>query len=587
MPAPTLTNLFLYAAQATVVIGALAALLAVLRLSAAFRLAACRAVLIALLVLPWLALLRTAPSGLSPVALSAAPGTLVEAIDARVSAATPWAAIAVGVLATGVVLRLLWLVVGLVRLSRLTRRLPAAETTDEVDALQAELGTRARVHFAPGIAQPMTFGVAPAIVLLPTALRDASAELRTAVLCHELLHVRRMDWPWVLAEDAVLAVMWFHPAVWWLVGELQLAREQVVDRLTVAATGARRAYMDALLSAADAPSAPPLLAGFLRRRHLARRLIALTEEVVMSRARLAVGGVLVLGVLLGSGAVAVAAWPLTAAQVSAAPGGVAAAPGQLAVAHRVGIDMPGGLSPELTSATILLDLVVDAQGEVTAVRPVSFAMRNDATNLSLSITDLRAAKAIMGQITAAGAGASPGRVAPDGAAIAQDLELMLKAASAAFTQWRLAPPAAAPAIARLSAQFDLAAGQATAGAAQPLSGFSGVPGEFSTFVVRRDAPVDDRTLRVGGVIAPPRKIVNVAPIYPQEAKDAKVQGVVVIETVIDESGAVREAWVLKSVPLLDGAALEAVKQWRFEPTLVNGVPTAVRCTTTVNFTLAP
>ena len=77
MPAPTLTNLFLYAAQATVVIGALAALLAVLRLSAAFRLAACRAVLIALLVLPWLALLRTAPSGLSPVALSAAPGTLV------------------------------------------------------------------------------------------------------------------------------------------------------------------------------------------------------------------------------------------------------------------------------------------------------------------------------------------------------------------------------------------------------------------------------------------------------------------------------------------------------------------------------
>jgi TonB family protein len=587
MPALTLANVMLYAAQAGVVIGALAALLGVLRLTAAFRLAACRAVLVALLVLPWLAVLRTTPSGLSPGPLSAAPGSFVEAIDARVSAGAPWAAIARGVLAAGVVLRLLWLVVGLIRLSRLTRRLPAAETTDEVEALQAELGTCARVHFAPGIAQSMTFGVAPAIVLLPAALRDASAELRTAVLRHELLHVRRKDWPWVVAEEAVLAVMWFHPAVWWLVGELQLAREQVVDRLTVAATGARRAYMDALLSAADAPSAPPLLAGFLRRRHLARRLIALTEEVVMSRARLAVGGVLVVGVLLGSGAVAVAAWPLAAAQVSASPGEAGAGPGQLAVAHRVGIDMPGGLSQELTSATILLDLVVDAQGEVTAVRPVSFAMRNDATNMSLSITDLRAAQTIVGRITAAGAGGSPGRAAPDGAAIAQDLELLLKAASAAFTQWRLAPPAAAPAIARLSAQFDLAAGQATAGAAQPLSGFSGVPGEFSTFVARRDAPVDDRTLRVGGAIAPPRKIVNVAPIYPQEAKDAKVQGVVVIETVIDESGVVKEAWVLKSVPLLDGAALEAVKQWRFEPTLVNGVPTAVRCTTTVNFTLAP
>ena len=233
------------------------------------------------------------------------------------------------------------------RLSRLTRRLPAAETTGEVDALQAELGTRARVHFAPGLAQPVTFGVAPAVVLLPAALRDASPEQRTAVLCHELLHVRRRDWPWVLVEEAVLALLWFHPAVWWLVGELQLAREQVVDRLTVAATGARRAYMDALFSAADAPSAPPLLAGFLRRRHLARRLIALTEEVVMSRARLAVGGVLVLGVLLGSGAAAVAAWPLAAAQASTAPG-EAAAPGQLAVAHRETIDVPGGLSQELT-----------------------------------------------------------------------------------------------------------------------------------------------------------------------------------------------------------------------------------------------
>ena len=326
MPALTLANLFLYAAQAALVIGALAALFAALRLSPAFRLAACRAVLLALLVLPWQALVRTPPPELPLVSLVGATPGFVDAIDARVPGGLPWGAIVGGVVAAGVVLRLLWLGVGLVRLSRLTGRLPAAETTGEVDALQAELGTRARVHFAPGLAQPVTFGVAPAVVLLPAALRDASPEQRTAVLCHELLHVRRRDWPWVLVEEAVLALLWFHPAVWWLVGELQLAREQVVDRLTVDATGARRAYMDALFSAADAPSAPPLLAGFLRRRHLARRLIALTEEVVMSRVRLAVGGVLALGVLLGSGAAAVAAWPLAAAQASTAPGEAAARP---------------------------------------------------------------------------------------------------------------------------------------------------------------------------------------------------------------------------------------------------------------------
>ena len=76
-------------------------------------------------------------------------------------------------------------------------------------------------------------------------------------------------------------------------------------------------------------------------------------------------------------------------------------------------------------------------------------------------------------------------------------------------------------------------------------------------------------------------------VYPQEAQDAKVQGVVVIETVIDEAGAVKEAWVLKSVPMLDEAALEAVRQWRYAPTLLNGVPKPVRMTVTVNFTLAP
>ena len=157
--------------------------------------------------------------------------------------------------------------------------------------------------------------------------------------------------------------------------------------------------MDALLSAADAPSAPPLLAGFLRRRHLARRLVALAEEVVMSRARLAVGGVLVLGVLLGSGAAGVAAWPLAVVQAPQGSGAPAASAGQLAVAHRETIDVPGGLSQELTHATILLDLVVDAQGEVTSVRPVSFAMRNTPTGMSFSVTNLKSVVAMLREIT--------------------------------------------------------------------------------------------------------------------------------------------------------------------------------------------
>lgn len=92
-------------------------------------------------------------------------------------------------------------------------------------------------------------------------------------------------------------------------------------------------------------------------------------------------------------------------------------------------------------------------------------------------------------------------------------------------------------------------------------------------------------LRVGGDIAEPRKIVDVKPVYPQAAQDAKVQGVVILEVVIDTTGGIRDAKVLRSLPMLDQAALDAVKQWRFTPTLLNGAPQEVIMTVTMSFTL--
>jgi protein TonB len=64
-----------------------------------------------------------------------------------------------------------------------------------------------------------------------------------------------------------------------------------------------------------------------------------------------------------------------------------------------------------------------------------------------------------------------------------------------------------------------------------------------------------------------------------------VQGDVVIEATIDEEGKVADAHVVKSVPLLDQAALDAVRQWQYRPSLLNGIPTAVVTTVTVKFTL--
>jgi TonB family protein len=92
-------------------------------------------------------------------------------------------------------------------------------------------------------------------------------------------------------------------------------------------------------------------------------------------------------------------------------------------------------------------------------------------------------------------------------------------------------------------------------------------------------------VRIGGEFKPPKKIRDVKPVYPLAAQDAKVQGVVIIEAVIDTAGFVARGRVLRSIEMLDEAALEAVKQWQFEPTLLNGAPIPVVMTVTVNFTL--
>jgi protein TonB len=92
-------------------------------------------------------------------------------------------------------------------------------------------------------------------------------------------------------------------------------------------------------------------------------------------------------------------------------------------------------------------------------------------------------------------------------------------------------------------------------------------------------------VRPGGSISRPERIHYVAPEYPALARAARREGTVILEAVLDTDGSVREARVLRSVPLLDAAALEAVQQWRFTPTLLNGEPVPVVMTVTVVFTL--
>jgi protein TonB len=100
------------------------------------------------------------------------------------------------------------------------------------------------------------------------------------------------------------------------------------------------------------------------------------------------------------------------------------------------------------------------------------------------------------------------------------------------------------------------------------------------------APVVDRApVPVGGNIQPPTKVKDAAPIYPAIARSARVEGLVIIQATISPTGKVQDVKILRSIPLLDAAAIDAVRQWEYTPTRLNGTPVAVVMTVTVNFRL--
>ncbi len=116
----------------------------------------------------------------------------------------------------------------------------------------------------------------------------------------------------------------------------------------------------------------------------------------------------------------------------------------------------------------------------------------------------------------------------------------------------------------------------------------GVPGGVVGGVVggiEAAPPPPARVVRIGGQIAPPRKIRNVDPVYPDLAKASRVSAILILEAEVDTRGSVKAVKVLRGHPLFDEAAIEAVQQWRYQPLLLNGEPTGFIRTVTLNFSL--
>jgi len=220
--------------------------------------------------------------------------------------------------------------------------------------------------------------------------------------------------------------------------------------------------------------------------------------------------------------------------------------------------------------TVTVRLTIDELGRVAESRVTGLSIKGAGYSVSMSGDNTRK------QLDAALGRSSmraEGGAAIDTASVREAGDTFIAAALTSIRQWRYDPPANGPLSFPMTVSFGATPAQ------EPTNALEVKPEGTSQWML------DGGAIRVGGNIKAPTKIRDVRPVYPAEARAANIQGIVIIEARIDTDGRVSNARVLKSISMLDQAALDAVYQWQFTPTLLNGQAVPVIMTVTVNFTM--
>jgi len=332
--------------------------------------------------------------------------------------------------------------------------------------------TRAAFLISRDIPAPVTFGFHRPAILLPERWLELDREQRRAIICHELFHVQRHDWLSHMAEELVRVVLWFHPAVWWVLSRIRLAREEFVDHMVVARTGDQKSYVQALVAFATEDSIQNAVGlAFLRKNHLTQRVSLIFEEVSMSRLRIVVSLTAMAVIPLLSVAAAVWSFPLQTATTS-----IHFPPADKS--HGV----VGGIAGGVIGGTV--------SGVIGGV-----------------------AGGVPGGVVGGVAGGVP-------------------------------------------------------------AGVGGAQQDQSVHSTHED-----------GVVAP-KVLSKVDPEYTKAAKDAGIEGTVIVNLEVHPDGRAHNMRIEESLdPGLDQKALDAISQWRFKPGTKNGEPVKVKATIEVNFQL--
>ena len=202
-----LQNLVAYSLQIATLAAAGAVLLRLLRIRVPnIRVFCGQALIVACLLLP--AIQPRLPGKISSatVRVSTGPGTVVESRQRSNSMPFPITTVVLFLVGTGILVRAGMLGLGCWRVRRYRRTstiMPGA-----FENLQRRLGAVADFRVSSDVPGPVTFGFLRPVIFLPE-----SCVLNESIACHELVHVRRRDWLFTVAEECILSVFWFHPAM--------------------------------------------------------------------------------------------------------------------------------------------------------------------------------------------------------------------------------------------------------------------------------------------------------------------------------------------------------------------------------------
>ena len=463
----------------------------------------------------------------------------------------PWLPFVMLGWSAGALLLALHLLYGWARVRQIQRTATSVTShyaQDMMRRMAARIGVTQRLRLVESalVDVPSVIGfVRPAVIVPVSVLANLPPAQLEAILAHELAHIRRGDYFMNLLQCVVEVLLFYHPAVWWVSKQIRVEREHCCDDVA-AGLSDRVEYAHALVSLETLRAEIPALAMGATGGDLLGRIRRLVDPAptaprssgwVAMTAVLTVLGVAAFGQIHGMASQGPAR--LTATIVDP-QGGVV--PGVRVTIQRS--EITGTVETPVEIQTTLTDAT--GQFHFTDLTPGDYA-------LTASVPGFKSAKL---RVALAANESVNGTVRLELGTLSEMITVQ-----GAFTAATLAvvePQATQPTAADLEA-------------ARALSATLSPPIERSGAV------------RVGGAIKEPKKIRDVKPAYPEMAMAAGVQGIVILEALIEQDGSVGDVRVLRSIALLDQAAVEAVRQWRFTPTLLNGQPVEVLMTVTVNF----